>query len=595
MGIQVKISRNDPCPCGSGKKYKKCCGTSEKSLSTSKSEADGLTPEINNQLVSAEKLYRIGQYINAAAICNQILVRRPDHVAALCLLGRIALWHGESSKATELFKAALKISPRDIQLQYFCGRALGESGEFNQAVPYLQRAINLDPNFAEGYNLLGTIMHVMGKTDEAASLILKSVQLDRNNPQLHSHQLVSSHSSSRYSASDIFKFHKEWGRRHASRFYTQGPGVNAPDPGRRLKIGYVSPKFNRDIVGYFFRSVFENHSRDDFEIFCYSSTQTQDDYTEYFARNSNWRQIGNLSDDEVANNIRQDEIDILVDLSGHAPNNRLLVFARKPAPIQISWLDYFDTTGLETMDYLITDPVSTPYDSTQQFVEQLIRMPHTRLCWSPPEFAPAVGELPALKRGYVIFGSFNRPEKITGDVIHVWAKILREIPGASLILKNRNFTHADTRRHFLNVFYQEGIAADRVEMRGASSHEQMLSEYGDIDIVLDPFPYNGGATTCDALWMGVPVITLKGDRMISRQTASLLSSIGVNSFIADDKDGYVNIAIELSRSMDRLADMRNQLRQRLASSPVCDSEKFTSDLEHIFRKVWESRCLQPPV
>jgi predicted O-linked N-acetylglucosamine transferase (SPINDLY family) len=433
-------------------------------------------------------------------------------------------------------------------------------------------------------------MHVMGNTDEAASLILKSVQLDRNNPPLHSHQLVTSHSSSRYSASDIYEFHKEWGRQHASRFYTKGPSSSDPDPRRRLKIGYVSPKFNRDIVGYFFKPVFDKHNRDDFEIFCYSNTQIQDDYTAYFASNSNWRQIANMSDESVANNIRQDKIDILIDLSGHAPNNRLLVFARKPAPIQISWLDYFDTTGLETMDYLITDSVSTPYDSSQQFVEKLIRMPHARFCWSPPEFAPKVREPPALSRGYVTFGSFNRPEKITGDVIHVWARILREIPDSILVLKNRNFSHADTQQHFMNAFGAEGITADRVKMRGASPHEQLLSEYGDIDIALDPFPYNGGATTCDALWMGVPVITLAGDRMISRQTASLLSSVGVTDFIAADKDGYVNIAIALSKDVEQLAVVRHQLRQRLALSPVCDSKTFTSDLERIYREVWADWC-----
>jgi predicted O-linked N-acetylglucosamine transferase (SPINDLY family) len=586
----VKTGRNDPCPCGSGKKYKRCCGKSGKSPSRPETGNPGL--DINHQLAAAGKLYTVGKSADAAAICRQILAHRPGHAGALCLLGRITLRHGDSNKATELFKTALKTSPTDIQLQYFCGRALGESGRFNEAVPYLKRAIKLDPGFAEGYNFLGTLLHVMGKTDQAASLTLKSVQLDRTNPPLHSHQLVSSHSSSRYSASDIFSFHKEWGKRHASRFYTKSAHTNAPDPGRKIKLGYVSTNFNRNIVGYFFKTVFDKHRRDDFEIFCYSNTQMQDDYTDYFARNSNWRDIAKLNDEGVVKRICEDEIDILVDLSGHTPNNRLLVFARKPAPVQVTWLDYFDTTGLETMDYLITDPVSTPQDSTQQFVEEPVRMPHTRLCWSPPEFAPEVNELPALGREYITFGSFNRPEKITCDVIHVWAKILREIPDSRLVLKNRNLAFDNVQQHFLNAFHKEGVAADRVEMRGGSAHKQVLGEYGDIDIALDTFPYNGGATTCDALWMGVPVITLEGDRMISRQTMSILSSIGLTDFIADNKDSYVDIAVEWSDKINQLAEIRKKLRGLLASSPVCDAGKFTSDLEDIYRKIWKTWCAQ---
>ncbi len=590
MVTQVKITRNDPCPCGSGKKYKKCCGISERS--PSRSESDGVTLEINNQMASAERLYIIGRHVNAAAFCDQILARRPDHVGALCLLGRITFERGNNSKAIELFKAALKIAPNDIQLLYFYGRTLAESGCFNRAEEYLRRVIKLAPNFSEGYNFLGTIMHVMGKTDEASSLALTAVQLDRNNPQLHSHQLVSAQSNSRYSTGDLYRFHKEWGERHARRFYTKNTYGNLPEPDRRIKLGYVSPNFNRNIVGYFLKPIVENHNRDGFEIFCYSNTKAQDDYTDYFASNSNWRSIINMSDEEVVKHIRQDEIDILVDLSGHAPNNRLLVFAYKPAPIQISWLDYFDTTGLEVMDYLITDPISTPYESTQQFVEEPIRMPHTRLCWAPPEFAPDVHELPALKRGFVTFGSFNRPEKITREVIRVWSRILREIPNSKLILKNRNLIHDDTQQHFRNEFHKEGVAADRVEMRGGSSHEQLLSEYNDVDIALDPFPYNGGATTCDALWMGVPVITLKGDRIISRQSTSILMSAGITGFIADDKGKYVDISVECSNRIGELAVLRNQLRRQFAASPVCDAVKFTSDLEYIYRKAWRNWCAQ---
>ncbi len=548
--------------------------------------------EIEGLLRTAGNLYRAGHNARAAEICGQILASSPRHVGALCLMGGIQLNSGNNSKATALFKAALDISPRDIQALYFCGRALGEAGRFMEAIPYLEQTTKENPDFAEGYNLLGTILHVMGRTDEAATLVLKAVQIDRNNPQLHSHQLVCAHSNPHYSAADLFSFHKEWAARHASRFYAKGPYVNASDPKRKIRLGYVSPRFNRDIVGYFFKPVFDQHSREDFEIFCYSNTRARDDYTDYFARGSQWRDIMNLSDEEVAKGIQRDEIDILVDISGHTPNNRLLVFARKPAPVQVTWIDYFDTTGLETMDYLIADPVSTPQGGTQQFVEQVVRMPYTRLCWSPPEFTPNVSEAPVVSRGFVTFGSFNRPEKVTADVIRLWARILREVPDSRLILKNRNFSVEDVRSHFLAAFTRESIEPGRIEMRGESPHAALLQEYADVDVALDTFPYNGGATTCDALLMGVPVVTLLGDRMISRQTASILSGVGLADCIADNAESYLRMAVEWSRRVSLLAELRGQIKQLFVDSPICNTSKFTADLERVYREIWGKWCVE---
>ena len=584
----MKIGRNDPCPCGSGKKYKLCCGRSQPALP--RSGVRNADAEIVSLLASAEQLYRAMQYARVAETCDRILALRPGHFEATLLLGRARMHLGDNERAIELFRAALKKSPNDIRALYFLGRTLGQSGRFIEAESILRKAIRLDPNFAEGYNMLGTVLHVMGRTDEAAELVRKAVELDRQNPPLHSHQLVTSHSSSRYSAADIFGFHQEWARRHANPIRPENTHANTPDPDRKIRLGYVSPNFSRNIVGYFFKPVFDSHDRNNFEIFCYSNTRVQDDFTGHFANSSNWRAVANMSDEELTRQIRRDAIDILVDLSGHTPGNRLLVFARKPAPVQVTWLDYFDTSGLETMDYLITDPVSTPPDGSQQFVEKIIRMPHMRLCWSPPDFAPDVSALPVLERGRLTFGSFNRPEKMTADVIGVWARILREVPDSRLILKNRNFVHADVQAHFRDAFGAEDIAPERVEMRTESPHAQVLREYGDVDIALDTFPYNGGATTCDALWMGVPVITLLGDRMISRQGASMLTAVGLTEFIADDRDRYVGIATQWSNQLNDLADLRGRLRGQCASSPLCDTRQFTSDLQSHYREMWRRWC-----
>jgi predicted O-linked N-acetylglucosamine transferase (SPINDLY family) len=367
-----------------------------------------------------------------------------------------------------------------------------------------------------------------------------------------------------------------------------GPVIAREGRARRKKIrlAYLSPRFSREIVGYFFKPLFDHHDREQFEIHLYCATPRTDDMTDYLSQRADgWTLVGDLSDTALCRRIAEDEIDILVDLAGHAPENRMTALARKPAPVQISMLDYFDTTGLPTMDYYVTDSFSTTPDSPQRFTEELIILDQPRLVYEAPDYAPPVAERPSQASG-LVFGSFNRHHKIVPRVVETWSGLLRAVEDSRLVLKGGHFTAADVQENFLRQFEKHGVEGARIEFRGASSHQALLAEYGDIDIALDTFPYNGGLTTCEALWMGVPVITILGDRIISRQTAGMLEAVDLGEFVAADADEFAAIGKHWSEHREQLNGVRAGLRQRMAASPLTDGATYTADFEAHLRRIW---------
>ena len=303
-----------------------------------------------------------------------------------------------------------------------------------------------------------------------------------------------------------------------------------------------------------------------------------------------WRGIASRDDDAVAAQIESDAIDILVDLDGHTPDARLLVFARKPAPVAITWLGYWNTTGMTTVDYILTDPWTTPEGSPQRFTEEPLRLPATRFLYAPVPYAPEVAPLPSVARDVFTFGSFNRYDKLGPELIDSWAEILRQVPASRLVIKNSAIAIPHARDELLRLFATRGIAPDRVLLRAKSPHAAMLAEYGDVDLGLDTFPYNGGLTTCEALWMGVPMVAIEEERMISRQTSSMLRMVGGEAFIAATRDEYVALAVQWSQQRDRLAAVRASLRERMRVSPLCDGVLFTRNLEVALRDVWRRYC-----
>jgi predicted O-linked N-acetylglucosamine transferase (SPINDLY family) len=376
----------------------------------------------------------------------------------------------------------------------------------------------------------------------------------------------------------MFEAHRAWARRHAGglpRRETRAPRERT----EKLRVGFLSPAFTAGPTATFLRPLLSNLDRARFEAVAYNVGRDDESSRNLQPLFSRWHALWDASDDAVAGCIAADDIDVLVDLAGHTPGGRPLVLARKPAPVIATWLDYFDTTGLDAVDYLIGDPVSTPADGAQRFSEQVVRIAPARLCYEPPPYAPAVAPAPALRNGHVTFGSFNRLSKIAPPVIGLWARLLAAVPDSRLLVKNAALADGGMRETLLGQLAAHGVDRDRVRLRAHTAHARMLGEYGDVDIALDTFPYNGGLTTCEALWMGVPVVTMLGNAMISRQTAALLEAAGLPQLVARDERHFVEIATTLATDLPRLAAMRAGMRQRLAASPLLDAPRFARQFE----------------
>jgi protein O-GlcNAc transferase len=582
------VGRNDPCPCGSGKKFKRCHG--RLTVSPAPTTSAILPETIPALLEEGAALQRAQRYSEAESVYLRVLQNEPGHSVALESLGILALRRHSPEEAIALLTRATALGPGRASAHYNLGTACIAAFRFEAAKDSLLRAIELSPTLAEAHNNLGNIHRYLGDPEAAISYYARAVKLAPDDATLHSNYLVSLHLGQSATANELLAQHQAWAERHAQRYYPNGKHfANTPDPERPLKLGFVSPKFNGKIVGQFLRPVFSALDRDQFLIHCYSNSQHADALTdELRARAFSWSDIRAHDDSQAAHIIENDRIDILIDLAGHVPGNRLLAFARRPAPIQVSWLDYFDTTGLATMDYILSDPITTPRGSPQRFVEKVLFLP-TRLCWSPPPFAPDV--VRRSTSGPLRFGSFNRLDKINADTIKLWAAIARAT-NASLVLKSEAFSVPDLCERVLTQFATHGVAAGQIELRGPSPYAQLLSEYGEIDIALDTYPYNGGATSADALWMGVPVITLAGERMISRQTAAMLHCVGLDSFVAENAAHYVEIAVRSAKERDRLAEIRAGLRGSVQTSAVGDASLFTRSFAECLRTIWRRWCAE---
>jgi predicted O-linked N-acetylglucosamine transferase (SPINDLY family) len=400
--------------------------------------------------------------------------------------------------------------------------------------------------------------------------------------------------SEHYSQQDIFAESRQWETNHAvlgtARKIDQ---AHDRDPERRLRIGYVSPNFRRHSVSYFLSPLIAGHDHRLFEVFCYAQVANPDNVTKRFRRLADgWCSTVGMTTSAIADRIRNDGIDILVDLAGHTANNRLLVFAERPAPVQVTWLGYPNTTGLSAMDYRLTDAVADPEGPGDNLhTETLIRLPAGFLCFTPAPETPPVTDPPVLANGHVTFGSFNNPSKVTASVVASWARILEAVPGSRLLLKNRSLADDGTRQRYSALFAERGISEERLIFHAwIASMSGHLGAYGRIDIGLDPFPYNGTTTTCEALWMGVPVITLQGDRHASRVGASILKTVGQGEMIADSVDDYVDAAVKLAENTDALTSLRRDLRPAMAASPLWDAAGFTRDVESAYRDMWRRWC-----
>jgi predicted O-linked N-acetylglucosamine transferase (SPINDLY family) len=392
-------------------------------------------------------------------------------------------------------------------------------------------------------------------------------------------------------ADKVLEEHREWGRIIQARISPLDPIELDRDPLRRLRVGYLSPDFREHSVASFIEPVLKLHDRSRFEVWCYSNLPLPDDTTTRIkAAVDGWRDVDKLSDGETARLIREDRIDILVDLSGHTANSRLAVLAARPALVQMTWLGYPNTTGLRTIDYRITDWVADPAGEDAYYSEELLRLEGCFLCYRPDPNTPEVAPLPALKSGHVTFGSFNNFSKINPGVLQLWAEVLKQVPGSRLLLKCPALTDTTVRDRVSAALQALGIGAERVELLGHTpTRQEHLALYAGVDIALDTFPYNGTTTTCEALWMGVPVLSLAGKHHAGRVGAALLNAAGLADWLADTPESFVAIAQTMAADVTGLARLRGSLRGQLADSPLCDAADFVRRLEEAMLKVWAKR------
>jgi predicted O-linked N-acetylglucosamine transferase (SPINDLY family) len=375
-----------------------------------------------------------------------------------------------------------------------------------------------------------------------------------------------------------------------------GPMCNNRDPARRLKLGLLSGVLRCHPVGWLTVAGFEHLDPASFEITCLTPNKPEDAIGRRFAAiAAGWEDTGSLDDRQLAERARSLDLDIVIDLGGYGDFGRMPALAHRAAPVQIKWVGMQNhSTGLDEMDWLITDRWETPDGFAQLYSERLLILPDGYICYTPPPDAPEPGVLPALARGSITFGCYNNLAKITPDVVAAWSRILRALPTARMIVKTHQFNDRNTCRALLDAFDGEGVKSDRIELRGSSPHRELLRQYGDIDIVLDPFPYSGGLTTCEALWMGVPTLTMPGDTFAGRHSASHMSNVGLGDWIAADLDDYVAQAVGRATDHTALALLRAGLRARMARSPLCDAPRFGASLGRALRMAWQSWCAGDP-
>lgn len=471
------------------------------------------------------------------------------------------------------------------------GKQFEKKGELEAALECYRAAAANAFNPVRAQIDAANVLVDLWRLDEAIEAYRQAVAMEPQSTRILSGLLFFSHlASSPLDRAALFELHRDYGKRVLALAREPMHQTVPRDPRkRRLRIGYVSPNFSRHSVGYFIEPVIAHHDREAVEVFCYYTERAADETTHRIAAHATvWRQVHEEDDETLARLICADGIDILVDLSGHTAGNRLGVFARKPAPVQMTWLGYADTTGMAAIDYRITDAMSDPVPHAESFhTERLLRLNDVFLCYRPAEEAPPVT---ARSEGAVVFGSFNALEKVNEQTISVWARILEAIPDARLLVKAKLLQFRDTERRFRQALERHGIAPERLALHAWSpDRSHHLGLYGEVDIALDTFPYNGTTTTCEALWMGVPVITLPGDRHMARVGATLLNAAGLPELIAPHAEGYVAAAVALARDSARRRVLRAGMRERLEASVLLDHGRFVRDLESALRRVWDER------
>jgi predicted O-linked N-acetylglucosamine transferase (SPINDLY family) len=515
----------------------------------------------------------------------------PKLVQALINASAALRLKNKLDEAKEYAEKALEIDPNNPQVIGGLAMILANQGKPSQALIRASHALALDPDCLDAIGALAFSCSTVGDMELSMPYYKKYIERIPHDPGISSAMLFSMHYKPDVSREELREAHKAWGDRFAAKFKKDWPAhKNERTTNRRLRIGYISGDFRHHVVGYWTRHIIEQHSRDRVEVFCFVNNK-EDAYSERIkAAADHWIPILDKSDNEVARMIQDQKIDILVDLSGHTGGNRLFVMARKPAPVQATWCGYIDSSGLEAVDYVITDEIVAPSTEASPFVEEPLRLSTGSVCFDQIPDVPEVGPLPFFRKGHITFGCFNNPSKIGPEVVRLWAEILRATPDSKLMLTYGNLADPFTRERILRLFSQHQIDESRLLLRKGQRDAALRAYTEEIDLALDTFPYTGGTTTCEALWMGVPVVALYGNHPMSRFSCSLLAYGGLPALTTNTPEEYIDRAVHLAHNVDTLSYLRQEMRGHLVKTPLFNTRLFLSGLEDAYFQIFERWC-----
>lgn len=576
----------------------------------------------------ANMLFKQGKRQAAVQHYREAILLNPDYASAHNNLGYVLSLSGQRAEARACFENAIRCRPGYADPHHNLGIELKADADFTGAVAAFQEAIRINPGHADAHCNLGSTYLQMQRITEAWEAFQSAARLQPANPRFQTNLgaaalrlgrqqeavahfqralqlnpadaytrsnliLVSSYCMS--DADGLYVLCSEWDRVHAARLRdaVDKRYANTPDPERRLRVGYVSADFRNHAAAYWIEPLLEGARQvEDVEVFCYSNSPVNDEVTHRLQLLADeWVGCAGMADDAMADRIRRDGIDILVDLSSHTEGNRLLVFARQPAPLQVSWFGLPISTGLQSVQYRITDAaIDLPETADRWYSEQLVRLDRFYAAFRPDAQSPPVGPSPAARGQGVTFASLNTLAKITPEMLELWASLLADKPGSRLLIQAAGLDSADMVAHVREVFFKRGVQEDRLLLRGWTNMQEFLKIGDEVDIVLDPFPFNGGVTTCHALWMGLPVVTMIGETAASRVGASILGRLGLHQLVANDADAYRSAAIALAADVEQLAALRASMRDRMVAVGLLDGVDLARQAHAAFRQMWRAWC-----
>lgn len=537
-------------------------------------------------------LFETGELANSISAYEQAARLNPRAPNIQNNLGNALFYSGKFADAAEHFRAAIALDPTHIESLDNLGNAMSALGEMSAAIAAYRNAIEIRPDYLNTHSNLAGVLREIGRIDESLASYEAARKIAPQNAAIHSNLIYTLNFLPEVTPQRILEEHHRFDAEHIGPLAKNiRPHENNRDPDRPLRIGYVSPDFRGHIAGWMLSPILEHHDRASFQIICYSNSLQTDAITQRIkSLADDWRSIFGIGDEAAENLIRQDKIDILVDLSMHSADNRLPLFGRKPAPVQISYLGYCGASGISTIDYRLSDPHLDCAETESDYAEKTLFLPQTYWCYQPGEQIVNPSDSPLKTAGYVTFGCLNNFAKISLPVQKLWAEILRQVPESRLLIHCQNGDHRD---EFKSRFADWGVNSDRLEFASRQPWEKYMRQYDQIDIALDPFPFAGGITTCDALWMGAPVVTLAGNLSIGRSGKSILTNLGLPELIARDSEQYISIAVALANDADRLQNLRAGMRQRMSESPLMNAPQFARELQECYRTAWREWCGRP--